>query len=151
LKKLCLDYNTRFPSNLIEPFRRHSFTVGYYFTKSVRFQKFGMADGIKNNSTRGETTTVCGVALLEQSRTKMPARPSHIPHSNERTALQRMSPAKGLSVEQLYPAGKQTIATMLAKGWIKPWARGLLHHDGRPGGAESADTGKTITMVDGRA
>jgi hypothetical protein len=49
----------------------------------------------------------------------MPARQSHIPHSNERTALQRMSPTKGLSVEQLYPAGKQTIATMLAKGWIE--------------------------------
>jgi len=49
----------------------------------------------------------------------MPARPSHIPHSNERTALQRMSVAKGRSSEELHPAGKQTIATMLAKGWIE--------------------------------
>jgi hypothetical protein len=49
----------------------------------------------------------------------MPASPSHIPHSNERTALQRMSPTKGLSSDELHPAGKQTIATMLAKGWIE--------------------------------
>jgi hypothetical protein len=49
----------------------------------------------------------------------MPPRPSHIPHSNERTALQRMSVTKGLSTEELHPAGQQTIATMVAKGWIE--------------------------------
>jgi hypothetical protein len=46
----------------------------------------------------------------------MPARPSHIPHNLERTTLQKMSTIQGLSSEQLYPAGKQTIAGMLAKG-----------------------------------
>jgi hypothetical protein len=45
--------------------------------------------------------------------------PSHIPQTNERSALQRMSVTKGLSTEELHPAGKQTIATMLAKGWIE--------------------------------
>jgi hypothetical protein len=49
----------------------------------------------------------------------MPARPSHIPHTNERTALQRMSVTKGLSSEELHPAGKQAIASMVAKGWIE--------------------------------
>jgi DNA-binding MarR family transcriptional regulator len=49
----------------------------------------------------------------------MPPRPSHIPHSNERTALQRMSVTKGRSSEELHPAVKQTVATMLAKGWIE--------------------------------
>lgn len=49
----------------------------------------------------------------------MPARPSHIPHATERTALQRMSPTRGLPPEQLHPAGKQVIASMQAKGWIE--------------------------------
>jgi hypothetical protein len=49
----------------------------------------------------------------------MPARPSHIPHSSERSALQRMSATKGLPIEKLHPSGKQTVASMMAKGWIE--------------------------------
>ncbi len=49
----------------------------------------------------------------------MPARPSYLPHATERTALQKMSPTKGLLTEQLHPAGKLTIAGMLKKGWIE--------------------------------
>jgi hypothetical protein len=49
----------------------------------------------------------------------MPARPSHIPHVVERTTLQQMSATKGLPLEKLYPSGKQTVASMLAKGWIE--------------------------------
>lgn len=49
----------------------------------------------------------------------MPARPSHIPHATERTALQRMSLTRGLPPERLHPAGKQVIAGMQAKGWIE--------------------------------
>ncbi|WP_074817515.1 MULTISPECIES: hypothetical protein [Bradyrhizobium] len=49
----------------------------------------------------------------------MPARPSHIPHAIERAALQKMSVGMGLSSDKLYPAGKQTIAAMLTKGWIE--------------------------------
>ena len=49
----------------------------------------------------------------------MPARPSHIPHATERTALQKMSLTRGLPPEKMYPAGKQIIAGMLAKGWIE--------------------------------
>jgi hypothetical protein len=63
----------------------------------------------------------------------MPARPSHIPHNLERTTLQKMSTIQGLSSEQLHPAGKQTIAGMLAKGWIE------MRSDGRGG------TGYSIT------
>jgi hypothetical protein len=37
----------------------------------------------------------------------MPARPSHIPHNTERTALQKMSATRGLSSAQLHPAGKR--------------------------------------------
>jgi predicted transcriptional regulator len=49
----------------------------------------------------------------------MPARPNHIPHATERTALQKMSLTRGLRPENMYPAGKQVIARMLAKGWIE--------------------------------
>ena len=49
----------------------------------------------------------------------MPPRPSHLPHNLERTALQKMSATQGLPLAQLHPAGKQTIARMLAKGWIE--------------------------------
>jgi hypothetical protein len=49
----------------------------------------------------------------------MPGRPSHIPHSIERSTLQRMSPTEGLPIEKLYPSGKHTVASMLTKGWIE--------------------------------
>lgn len=49
----------------------------------------------------------------------MPARPRHIPHATERTALQKMSPTRGVRPEQMHPAGKQIISGMLAKGWIE--------------------------------
>ena len=49
----------------------------------------------------------------------MPAGPSHIPQARERAALQKMSPTRGIRPEQLHPAGKQMIASMVAKGWIK--------------------------------
>jgi hypothetical protein len=49
----------------------------------------------------------------------MPPRPSHLPQNLERSTLQRMSSTQGLSPKQMHPAGKGTIAAMLAKGWIK--------------------------------
>src|SRR4051812_33901972 len=49
----------------------------------------------------------------------MPSRPSHIPHATERSALQKMSPKRGLRPEQLHPAGPKIIAGMLRKGWIE--------------------------------
>ena len=49
----------------------------------------------------------------------MPAGPRHIPQAKERAALQKMSPTRGIPPEQLHPAGKQMIASMVAKGWIK--------------------------------
>ena len=49
----------------------------------------------------------------------MPPRLSHLPHNLERTALQRLSATRGLLLAQLHPAGKQTVAGMEAKGWIK--------------------------------
>jgi hypothetical protein len=48
----------------------------------------------------------------------MPARPSHIPHSIERSTLQRMSLTQGQPIEKLHPSGRHTVASMLAKGWI---------------------------------
>ena len=57
----------------------------------------------------------------------MPARPSHIPHATERTALQRMSLTRGLPPERLHPAGKQVIAGMQAKGWIEKQADGRTY------------------------
>jgi hypothetical protein len=49
----------------------------------------------------------------------MPPRPSHIPHAVERATLQKMSATENLPIEKLHPAGKQTVAGMLAKGWIE--------------------------------
>jgi hypothetical protein len=49
----------------------------------------------------------------------MPARPSHIPHAMERSTLQRMSLTIGTPSEKLHPAGRQTVAKMVAKGWIE--------------------------------
>jgi hypothetical protein len=49
----------------------------------------------------------------------MPPRPRHIPHNTERTVLQKMSLTRGLTFEKLHPAGKQTVAGMVAKGWIE--------------------------------
>ena len=49
----------------------------------------------------------------------MPPRPSHLPHNLERTALQKMSSTHGLPLAKLHPAGKKTIAGMVAKGWIE--------------------------------
>jgi hypothetical protein len=37
----------------------------------------------------------------------------------ERSTLQRMSPTTGLPIEKLHPAGKHTVASMSAKGWIE--------------------------------
>jgi hypothetical protein len=49
----------------------------------------------------------------------MPPRASHLPHNSERSALQRLRATPGLPLEKLHPAGKQTVAGMLAKGWIE--------------------------------
>jgi hypothetical protein len=49
----------------------------------------------------------------------MPARPSHLPHARERSTLQKMSPSEGLPIEKMHPAGRHTVAGMLAKGWIE--------------------------------
>jgi hypothetical protein len=54
----------------------------------------------------------------------MPARPRHIPHARERTALQKMSLTRGLPPEQMHPAGKRIIAGMFAKGWIEKQSDG---------------------------
>jgi hypothetical protein len=49
----------------------------------------------------------------------MPARPSHIPHNVERSALQKLRATQGLPLAQLHPAGLQTVVKMVAKGWIE--------------------------------
>ncbi len=47
------------------------------------------------------------------------ARPPHLPHNIERTALQSMRGFAWLPAVALHPAQKFTIAKMLAKGWIE--------------------------------
>jgi hypothetical protein len=49
----------------------------------------------------------------------MPPRPRHLPHNLERTALQKLSVGRALPSSQLHPAGPQTVAGMLVKGWIE--------------------------------
>jgi hypothetical protein len=48
----------------------------------------------------------------------MPPRVDHIPQARERSALQKLLSGKSLSLVQLYPAGENTIAGMVSKGWI---------------------------------
>ena len=49
----------------------------------------------------------------------MPAPPPHIPRANVRNVLQKLTLARGLSLQQLYPAGRLLINSMVAKGWIE--------------------------------
>jgi hypothetical protein len=48
----------------------------------------------------------------------MPLRPSYLSHNIERSALQKLNAEQGIPTYKLHPAGKKTIASMLAKGWI---------------------------------
>jgi len=48
----------------------------------------------------------------------MTSRAGHIPHTRERSALQKLLSGKSLSLVQLHPVGKNTIDGMLEKGWI---------------------------------
>jgi hypothetical protein len=48
----------------------------------------------------------------------MPPRPGHIPHSIERSALQKLVTGQSLSLVKLHPAGKDTVVRMISKGWI---------------------------------
>lgn len=57
----------------------------------------------------------------------MPPSPPHIPQSNERAVLQKLGLSKALRLEQLYPAGRQLIASMVAKGWIEKQADGRTY------------------------
>ena len=54
----------------------------------------------------------------------MPPRPSHLPHSNERIALQRLTNGNELPVAALHPAGPPTIAKMIGKAWIEAVGNG---------------------------
>ena len=54
----------------------------------------------------------------------MPPRPSHLPHSTERIALQRLSSGRELSATMLLPAGPPTIAKMVGKAWIEAVGNG---------------------------
>jgi hypothetical protein len=49
----------------------------------------------------------------------VPARPSDLPNYYERIALQKLAKGSELSAAQLAPAGRQTIAKLLEKGWIQ--------------------------------
>jgi len=57
----------------------------------------------------------------------LPAPPPHIPRANERSVLQKLTLTKGLTLLQLYPAGRILIANMVAKGWIELQADGRTY------------------------
>lgn len=54
-----------------------------------------------------------------QGESGLPAPPPHIPRSNERTVLQKLTRTQGLTLNELYPAGRLLLNNMLAKGWIE--------------------------------
>jgi hypothetical protein len=49
----------------------------------------------------------------------MAIRDSEIPHYRERASLQSIKHGNWIIQTALYPAGKQSIANMLRKGWIE--------------------------------
>jgi hypothetical protein len=48
----------------------------------------------------------------------MPARPSHLPTTAERSTLQKLYGGRALSLYKLHPAGKKTIGKLMIKGWV---------------------------------
>jgi len=61
-----------------------------------------------------------------------------------------VSPTTGLPIEKLHPAGKNTVASMSAKGWAaigQSRAHGILHYAGRAGSVEGADTTQTMSPM----
>jgi hypothetical protein len=48
----------------------------------------------------------------------MPTRPSHLPDTRERSALQKMHADRGLPLAALHPSSKQAIGKMIIKGWV---------------------------------
>jgi hypothetical protein len=74
------------------------------------------------------------IPMLACSRSKIgseilavPAPPPHIPRANERTVLQKLSLTGGLTLHQLYPAGRLLIQNMVSKGWIEKQADGRTY------------------------
>ena len=49
----------------------------------------------------------------------MVPRASHIPHAIERSALQKLAAGNALAARHLHPAGTQTLARMVEKGWVE--------------------------------
>ena len=49
----------------------------------------------------------------------MPPRVAEIPHHRERASLQSIKDRNWVIQADPYPAGKETIASMLRKGWIE--------------------------------
>ena len=64
----------------------------------------------------------------------MPARPAHLPHYVERTALQKLRATSDLPATHLMPAGQKTLANMVQKGWITPSAGGATRYRITPAG-----------------
>ena len=55
----------------------------------------------------------------------MPPRLCHLPHSKERSALQRLATGIELSANALHPCGLPTIAKMVGKTWIEAVGNGI--------------------------
>jgi hypothetical protein len=68
---------------------------------------------------------VSGAGLAHLRRLTLPAPPPHVSRTNERTVLQKLTLTRGMTLHQLYPAGRIVITNMVAKGWIE------LQPDGR--------------------
>ena len=52
----------------------------------------------------------------------MALRDPEIPNHRERSALQSMTLGNWVAEKELFPAGKATVASLVAKGWIEPGA-----------------------------
>ena len=52
----------------------------------------------------------------------MALRDPEIPNHRERSSLQSMTHGNWVAQNDLYPAGKGTLASLVSKGWIEPGA-----------------------------
>jgi hypothetical protein len=66
-----------------------------------------------------DISAVSGAGRAHPGEFDVSAPPPHIPRANERTVLQKLTFSRGLTLSQLYPAGRILIASMVAKGWIE--------------------------------
>jgi hypothetical protein len=77
----------------------------------------------------------------------VPAPPPHTPRANERNVLHKLTLTRGLSLQQLYPAGRLLIKSMVAKGWIEKQPDGRTYCTHRRANSDENHPGDLIAPL----